>query len=85
MNKKAAETTIRTSIRIRPCSDKEKETYPGPSLVQAGQGEVRLYAKPGLSTFNAGNKGTGGGARCAWQHAPSVPASTAAAQSVLAD
>ncbi|WIA37749.1 hypothetical protein OEZ86_014626 [Tetradesmus obliquus] len=63
MNKKAAETTIRTSIRIRPCSDKEKETYPGPSLVQAGQGEVRLYAKPGLSTFNAGNKGTGGGAR----------------------
>jgi hypothetical protein len=42
--------------------------YPGPSLVQAGQGEVRLYAKPALSTLNAGNNRTGGGARCAWQH-----------------
>lgn len=72
MSRKSAETTIRTSIRIRPCSEKEKETYPGPSLVQAGQGEVRLYAKPALSTLNLCNNRTGGGARCVRRHSPSA-------------
>jgi hypothetical protein len=45
MNKQAGETTIRTSIRIRPCSQQEKETFPGPSPVQAAPGEVRLFHK----------------------------------------
>lgn len=44
-SKRAGETTIKTSIRIRPCSQQEKETFPGPTPVQAAPGEVRLFQK----------------------------------------
>lgn len=45
MSKRVGETTIKTSIRIRPCSQQEKETFPGPSPVQAAPGEVRLFQR----------------------------------------
>lgn len=44
-SKRPGETTIKTSIRIRPCSQQEKEAFPGPSPVQAAPGEVRLFQK----------------------------------------
>lgn len=46
MSKRAGETTIKTSIRIRPWSQQERETFPGPSPVQAAPGEVRLFQRP---------------------------------------
>eukprot|EP00775_Hariotina_reticulata_P004311 gene4311-4564_t len=55
MSKKAAGENIRTTIRIRPCSAKEKETYPGPSLVQAADGEVRMYQRPASPTATSGS------------------------------
>jgi hypothetical protein len=67
MSQKAAGETIRTSIRIRPCSLKEKEAYPGPSLVQAADGEVRVYQRPASPTGTSSSSSPQPSRRCdAW-------------------
>lgn len=40
-----AATTIRTCVRIRPCSSAEEKAFPGPLPVQAAPGEVRLFSR----------------------------------------